>query len=147
MSTKETPRLTPGTEIVVQMIIIKGVRYHGPKKGILKSIDGENTVVEFRVPVNPYVCASCGSHSGLSRNGATGQVTCMRSGCGHDHGFELVEVDFLKLSSLVPAGEYARLVRETEWQEKVKLRRREVDWAQNALNELLKEGKQNGWKE
>jgi len=48
-------------------------------------------VVHFRIPRQPKergVCDYCRFPGLLSMNGATGEIVCMRSGCGHEHGFE-----------------------------------------------------------
>ncbi len=147
MSTQEKTPLTPGMGVVAQNVLIKNMKFQGPIRGTLKSIKGEETVVEFRIPVRPFVCADCGSPAHLSMNGASGTVVCLRSGCGHDHGFETVSVDYIAASALMTAEEYGRLVLQGEWQEKVKTRRMECEWANNALAEILEEGKKNGWRE
>jgi hypothetical protein len=51
-------------------------------------------LVHFRMPRLPRVCGSCGMASGLSVNGDTGEVVCMRSGCGHEHGFDERDEEF-----------------------------------------------------
>lgn len=61
--------------------------------------------VKFRTPKQPKkrnICDSCGFPHMLSQNGGTGEITCMRSGCGHDHGFdERTElVDYFKLINI-----------------------------------------------
>jgi hypothetical protein len=53
----------------------------------------QTATVCFRVPNTPHVCEECESPLELSVNGATGEIVCMRTGCGHGHGFSPCEID------------------------------------------------------
>lgn len=71
--------------------------------GTIKKIDGASAVVHFKVPRVPKrhgVCDRCNFPGMLSRNGGSGEIECMRSGCGHEHGFdhrdEIIELTKLK---------------------------------------------------
>lgn len=59
--------------------------------------------VEYKVPNLPDECQACGRTGGLSRNGGTGEIECMNTGCGHKHGFQTISVK-LPLSSLKKKG-------------------------------------------
>lgn len=64
---------------------------------VLKHLSENRVAVRFRIPHQPAernVCDRCGFPGMLSKNGATGEIVCMRSGCGHDHGFEEWGRDF-----------------------------------------------------
>lgn len=74
-------------------------------RGEIQSLVGTNHArVLFKKPQEVKVCAACGSWFNLSKNGATGEITCMKSGCGHDHGFteesHVVPLSHLKNISL-----------------------------------------------
>lgn len=58
---------------------------------IMELRPNSKALVHFRTPRQPKerrICDKCGLSGGLSRNGGTGEITCMRTGCGHDHGFD-----------------------------------------------------------
>ena len=61
-------------------------------RGTVTKLLSENKAsVHFKIPHLPSqrsVCDRCGAYGLLSKNGATGEIVCMRSGCGHSHGFE-----------------------------------------------------------
>jgi hypothetical protein len=67
--------------------------------------DNTAAVVAFRVPNTPDRCEKYGRMSGLSVNGGTGEVECMASSCGHEHGFRTATVS-LPLSSLKTRTSY-----------------------------------------
>lgn len=96
--------------------------------GVITELRPGKAVVHFRTPLEPKkrnVCDSCGWPGLLSVNGHTGEVVCMRSGCGHDHGFgERDEV--LSLELLV------NITTKRREEKKAKFRER--------LDALLKEG-------
>lgn len=52
---------------------------------LLPSVEGVKVL--FKTPRQTDFCEQCGSQFNLSRNGGTGEVVCMRTGCGHEHGF------------------------------------------------------------
>lgn len=52
----------------------------------------QTATVRFKVPNTPTECEECGSSSDFSVNGATGEIVCMRTGCGHGHGFREVDI-------------------------------------------------------
>jgi len=56
--------------------------------GKIANIKGDKAVVHFREPRQPEVCEECGIGIMLSVNASTGEIECLRSGCGHKHGFE-----------------------------------------------------------
>lgn len=63
---------------------------------------GGRALVRFREPRQPEqsgCCDSCHFPGMLSQNAGTGEISCMRSGCGHEHGFdehdELIAFDLL----------------------------------------------------
>ena len=64
-------------------------------KAVLVSIDKKAKTAEVcfeRVPNHPTVCARCGSSHGLSRDGGSGEIVCLITGCGHEHGFSPVTI-------------------------------------------------------
>lgn len=64
--------------------------------GKITAINGENATVFFKLPrrsENPTkgtwdTCEDCGWPGFLSVSGNTGELVCMKSGCGHGYGFE-----------------------------------------------------------
>jgi hypothetical protein len=50
--------------------------------------------VRLRRPKQVRSCASCGAVASLSENASTGEIVCMRSGCGHEHGFDTIVDEF-----------------------------------------------------
>jgi hypothetical protein len=59
--------------------------------GIVREVHANGkALVHFRTPRQPYEgrCEYCGFSGMLSNNGATGEVVCLRSGCGGEHGFD-----------------------------------------------------------
>ena len=61
------------------------------QQGKVLAILPDNKVsVEYQLPRQPKedgLCDHCSSIS-LSMNGATGEIVCMSTGCGHEHGFD-----------------------------------------------------------
>ncbi len=67
---------------------------------IMEIFPANFATVRLATPVEPTECAGCGAPPfSLSVNGATGEVVCTRSGCGHEHGFITTNVK-LPLSKL-----------------------------------------------
>jgi hypothetical protein len=60
------------------------------REGTIVEIRGDIASVKFTVPRTPDKCDKCGFLGILSVNHSSGQVECLRSGCGHEHGFEEV---------------------------------------------------------
>ena len=149
MPTAERPKIGTGSNVLGRNIVIEGVVLKGPVRGVVTSVfaSGALASVRFRIPARPMVCAECGSHAHLSVNGATGEIVCMRSHCGHGHGFEEYIIPSLTMEKLEALPSDAELARMAEWREKVKLRKRELEWAQNALKDTLAEGERWGWTE
>ncbi|MBI2030734.1 hypothetical protein HYT05_03860 [Candidatus Kaiserbacteria bacterium] len=56
--------------------------------GEVTGVEGTEARVHFKDPRRPKVCEACGWPFSLSQNMGTGEIECMRSGCGHGHGFE-----------------------------------------------------------
>ena len=51
--------------------------------------------VTYKIPRKPEekgVCDKCKCPGRLSKNGGTGEIVCMRSGCGHEHGFNTATI-------------------------------------------------------
>ena len=61
--------------------------------GKLIKVKGQIATVAFEVPNLPRRCEGCGMISGLSRNAGTGEIVCMSTGCGHEHGFKNIAVE------------------------------------------------------
>lgn len=89
------------TKIIVGMVVTvdeedvqigKGI-YDYPH-GTVKGVQGDLVDLEFAIPNRPSVCKSCGSSYSLSVLGNTGEVECLASGCGHNHGTRLVTMTF-----------------------------------------------------
>lgn len=61
-----------------------------PVYGKITEILDKKAIVHFRIPRDPKndICALCDWPGFLQICGNTGEVVCMRSGCGHGHGFE-----------------------------------------------------------
>lgn len=57
--------------------------------------------VKLRSPKLVRYCVACGAVASLSQNAATGEVVCMRSGCGHEHGFDTLVEEF-EITQLSP---------------------------------------------
>ena len=60
--------------------------------GVISELLPDNKVtVHFKEPRYPKkcgICDACHWPGYLSMNAGTGEMVCMRSGCGHEHGFE-----------------------------------------------------------
>lgn len=73
---------------------------------IKKFIDEDGTkkaVIHFRLPREPKefnMCEECGWPGFISVDGGTGERVCMKTGCGHGHGFEERE-EIIALDKLV----------------------------------------------
>ena len=97
--------------------------------GTIEELRPDNkALVHFRTPRQPEergCCDHCHWPGMLSQNGGTGEVVCMRSGCGHDHGFDERD-EVLSLDLLV------NITTKRQEEKKGKFRER--------LNALLKEG-------
>lgn len=69
-----------------------------PDLGVVKTLlPNDEVLVSFKVARQPkvrMVCDSCGWPGFLSMNGGTGEIVCMISGCGHEHGFSEYEEKF-----------------------------------------------------
>ena len=84
-------------------------------------------IIIFWIPREPKernACDECGSAT-LSVNGSTGEIVCMRSGCGHEHGFKSRE-EVISLDLLV------NITTKRQEEKKAAFRKR--------LNDLLEEG-------
>ncbi len=68
--------------------------------GTVKSLSDQEAVVLFKIPRETSVCMKCYSYAMLSRDCCSGEIVCMRSGCGHGHGFD-EHTEPLPLSDLV----------------------------------------------
>lgn len=149
MPIAERQGIYAGTKVYGRNVIVAGFVRRGPVEGVVISVfaSGALASVRFSLPATPMVCAACGSSAHLSMNGATGEIECMRSHCGHSHGFEDHLVASCPIEKLEVVPNDAEIARRNEWREKLKLRRREVEWANNALKDVLEEGRKNGWKE
>jgi hypothetical protein len=57
--------------------------------GRVKALHDNKALVHFRMPRQPKngCCDRCHSPGLLSEDFGTGEIVCMRSGCGHSHGF------------------------------------------------------------
>lgn len=68
------------------------VKVVGPQahlgSGRITNISDAVATVKFKIPNQPNYCSDCGSPAHLSVNGGTGEVICMKSGCGYNHGFK-----------------------------------------------------------
>jgi len=91
----------------IQIIIKSVVDFTDSKYrvyGVVKSIEGEKVTLSFTEANHPEACEKCGSSVNLSVNGGSGEVECLRTGCGHRHGFKEWEEDHL-ISELTLAPE------------------------------------------
>jgi hypothetical protein len=59
--------------------------------GKIKSIENDKAKIEFTQPNRPKVCEKCGSSRDLSLENGNGQVVCMATGCGYEHGYKIWE--------------------------------------------------------
>jgi hypothetical protein len=50
--------------------------------------------VRLRRPRSVRFCEACGAVASLSENATTGEIVCMKSGCGHEHGFDTIVDEF-----------------------------------------------------
>jgi hypothetical protein len=69
-------------------------------------------------PKERGVCDQCGSMN-LSLNGGTGEITCIRTGCGHDHGFREWD-EIIPVVKLINITERRREEAKIEFREEVK---------------------------
>ncbi len=59
--------------------------------------------VHFKRAREPVVCQACGGIAHLSRNASTGEIVCMRTGCGEEHGFDVI-VETLPIADISSAN-------------------------------------------
>jgi hypothetical protein len=77
-------------------------------EGCIVSINqaNETAKVEYLLPKRPVSCEGCGAPSfSLSRDMTTGRVVCLRTGCGHDHGYDEPYVGTVSLAQLVAVSQ------------------------------------------
>ena len=98
--------------------------------GKITEINGDTAVVYFRIPRDPKkgTCEGCRWPGLLSMNGSTGEIECMRSGCGHSHGWE-------KRYEIIPL---LKLINITEKRKIEKKKKTESDFRYNLKNVLDK---------
>ena len=75
-------------------------------------------MVCYEIPNRPKECAECGFEAFLSVNGGTGEVVCMRSGCGCEHGFSKKEVT-IPLKDLVNISHRKKIQKREKWLKEV----------------------------
>ncbi len=73
--------------------------------GKVVELKGEEAVVNLRFRNEPEggpsgVCKGCGWPGGFSVNGGTGEIVCMRSGCGYEYGFKTTK-EIIPISELI----------------------------------------------
>src|SRR3989344_3463049 len=71
--------------------------------GKITVIKNGRATVHFQQPRTEkerHICDSCGWPGLLSINGGTGEIECMRSGCGHGHGFRESE-EIIPIAQLI----------------------------------------------
>ena len=62
--------------------------HYGRLDEILPNQEARVHLKKAREPKERNVCDACKFPGMLSVNGGTGEIVCMRSGCGHEYGFE-----------------------------------------------------------
>ena len=105
---------------VSDLVDVKGrnLTFGGRVKAFLPK---NEVVVHFKTPRQPKkrnFCDDCGMHGTLSMNGDSGEVVCMRTGCGHEHGFEERD-EVIKTELLVNISEKRWSEKRDEFRRKV----------------------------
>jgi|SRR3989344_1710586 len=109
--------------------------------GKITAINGNEATVKLKFVRHPEgrgrgVCEECGFPGGFSVNGGTGEIVCMRTGCGHEYGF-IKRAEIIALDKLINISE--KMVQEKK--EKIVLRiSSKLRCAKNNLNKALKDG-------
>jgi hypothetical protein len=71
-------------------------------------------------PKERGVCDNCGSPN-LSLEGSTGEITCIRTGCGHDHGFREWD-EIIPIAKLINVTKQRLEKKKAEFREEVRKR-------------------------
>ncbi|KKU50743.1 MAG: hypothetical protein A2633_01920 [Candidatus Sungbacteria bacterium RIFCSPHIGHO2_01_FULL_47_32] len=99
---KDAPRMPKQVFKVDDLVDVKD-RNDLTHYGKIKKVMNDNALVHFKLTREPKqynVCDSCGWPGFLSESGNTGEIECMKSGCGHGHGFEERE-ELISLEKLI----------------------------------------------
>lgn len=142
MLTDTTVPIQKGMEVMPKTLItVNGVKLQ--RKGIVREIVDSRVLVGFNLPNTPVECAQCGSLENLSYSASSGQVECLATGCGHEHGFKEFTTT-LPIATIEPLFEYNRRERDAWLVTEAQLLR-DLESAQNALNKHREHGRKNRW--
>jgi hypothetical protein len=127
-------------EVIPIMEICFAPRFSSRRKGVVQTINDDKAEVLFEIPNTPKVCGSCGFAGSLSVNRGTGEVECLRRGCGHGQGFRKVTTT-IALNLLESWTTYTAKKQKAEWEEQLKSKQSAV----TDLEKHLEVGRKNGW--
>ncbi len=112
--------------------------------GIIKKIEGGAALVEFEIPILPQRCSKCGWPGFLSMHMNTGEVECMKPGCGHGQGFEKV-ITGVALERLELYTDHSDRKEKEAWKKERERSKEKLDRARDVHGAVLAEGRQKGW--
>ena len=139
-----TDVLKVGMEVISKEPIAVKVGWCQKVVGTVKKIEDDLVTVESKVPIIPASCIKCGWPGFLSLHANTGEIECLRSGCGHGQGFEKVLTN-VPVEKLELYADYCDRKKKEEWLEKRKQSKRELENVESAHRLVLDEGRKNGW--
>lgn len=107
---------------VGNMVDIKGrnLSYYGEVKEILDT----RAVVRLKEANQPDTCKECGWPGSLSMNGGTGEIVCMRTGCGHKHGFREWD-ELIPVANLINVTEARKRAEVNKWLSEIRTQLRD----------------------
>ncbi len=89
--------------------------------------------VHFDTPRQPRkrgFCDECQMPGMLSIDGSTGEIVCMRTGCGHEHGFE-------GRDEIIPIGQLINISEQLLGEKKAKFKQEIVKLLQRGVTDML----------
>lgn len=109
--------------------------------GKILEIKGAKTVVRLKFVRHPEgrgrgICESCGSPGFFSVNAGTGEIVCMKTGCGHGYGFTERD-EIIPLEKLINITEKRN---QEEKQKRISQIKTCVKTAKREIDRALKEG-------
>jgi len=133
----------------MKVIPIERIRFNKkfiarPEGIVLRMNNDETADVKFNIPVTPDKCARCGWPGLLSMNMTFGEVECMRSGCGHLHGFHDVTIK-VPLRNLEPLEIFVAKQQKAAWLKELEEKQTSTSSAQNDLEAHMALGREKGW--
>lgn len=109
--------------------------------GRIVEINEDKAVVRLKFTRHPEgrengVCESCGSFGHFSVNGGTGEIVCMRTGCGHEYGF-IERDEVIALEKLINITEKRNQEKKQKLVSEIKL---ELKSAKDKAEKAFKDG-------